>query len=183
MKISNIYKELLNEEMSPNCDCCKYFDYSNIDDLYSGLRHPLYYMINKGLIHKIINIDPKEYLNRVSKGFNLSSKDTINHIDNDTVIKYAKAMESGDKFPIGFYTDGGSGQEGRHRALALIHLGCKEMPVVVIRNIDNSEVRSFVEKYKGLTREELDLVVKNMGYAGVSDLDWRDFSAYVNYRL
>jgi len=168
------------------CDCCKYFDFSNIEDRYSGLKHPVYYMVEKGESHMLKHISPKQYIYTIARGFGgLSYDDVVDSgaVSKENVKKYADDMRRGDKFPIGFYREGESGQEGRHRALALMELGCEEMPIVVIKRLDHNEVHDFVMEHKDYSREQLDKLFKQMGYNGVSDLDWRDFSRYVEYRL
>ena len=170
---------------SDPCECCQYFDFGSLRS-YSGFEHPLYYMLEKGESHELKHITPKQYIYTIARGFGgLSYADVVDSgaVSKDNVKKYAEAMKRGDKFPIGFYRDGDSGQEGRHRALALMELGCDEMPIVVIKRVSDKEARDFVLKYKDYSREQLDSLFKEMDYNGISDLDWRDFRRYIDYRL
>lgn len=196
--MKTLIKKLLREELGAHeidsmlnqmksnldCDCCKYFDMGSLER-YGGLEHPLYYLINKREINELEYIDPKQYIHKIARGFGVSYEDALsNAYEDDKAIKYAEMMKSGSKSPIGFYTDGESGQEGRHRAASAMKLGCKLIPVVkIINNISNAYVRDFVEKYKDYSREEMDKLYKEKGYNGISDLDWREFNNYVNYRL
>lgn len=180
-------KDLFKEsDMGNNCECCQYFDFDTVEDSFSGLRHPVYYMIEKGESHELKYIQPKQYIYKIARGFGgLSYEDVVDSgaVNKDRVKQYAKEMESGDKFPIGYYRDGESGQEGRHRALALIELGCNEMPVVVIKKVSGDTAREFVSNHKNYSREQLDRLLKEMGYNGVSNLDWSNFRRYIDYRL
>lgn len=181
-------QNILFKEVSVNepCDCCQYFDFENIEDKYSGLKHPLYFMIEKRKSHRLNHISPKQYIYKIAHGFGgLSYQDVVDSgaVSKDNVKKYAEAMKSGEKFPIGYYTEGSSMQEGRHRALALMELGCEEMPIVVIKDLSNEYVHDFVEEHKDYSREELDKLFKEIGYHGISSLDWREFRRYVEYRL
>jgi hypothetical protein len=196
--MKSIIKKLLREELGAHeidsmlnqmksnldCDCCKYFDMGSLER-YGGLEHPLYYLINKREINELEYIEPKQYIYKIARGFGVSYEDALsNAYDDNKATEYAEMMKSGSKSPIGFYTDGSSGQEGRHRAASAMKLGCKLIPVVkIINNISNEYVRDFVEKYKDYSREEIDKLYKDKGYNGISDLDWREFNNYVNYRL
>jgi hypothetical protein len=175
---------MLNQLKSiTNCDCCKYF---NMDDLsmYGGMEHPIYYMLSKGLVFELEYISPKQYLYKIARGFGVSYDDVLGgaYID-DKAKKYANDMKSGSKFPIGYYVDGKSNQEGRHRAVATMMLGCKLIPVIKQIEVSGDYVRNFVEKYKDYSRDELDSLFKDKGYDGISSLDWREFQNYINYRL
>ena len=190
MKLSQIYQQILNETLfkearvTDPCECCEYFDFSDIGDRYSGLMHPVYYILEKGETHELKHISPRQYIHNIARGFgNLSYDDAIAHVNQDNVKKYAEAMKRGDKFPVGYYREGDGGQEGRHRALALMNVGCEEMPVVVIKKVSQDTANNFARKYKDYSREELDTVFKQIGYDGISDLDWRTFNTFVKHRL
>lgn len=187
--MKHFIKQLLREailfkeaKITDPCQCCQYFDFESLNN-YLGFEHPLYNMIQKGESHELKHITPKQYIYNIARGFGVSYEDAISHINNDTVKKYAEEMKNGAKFPIGFYRKSDSGQEGRHRALALMILGCEEMPIVVISKISNKQIHDFVLNHKDSSREQLDTLFKSMDYNGISDLDWREFKNYVNYRL
>lgn len=193
MKLTKIYEELNTEskilfnEVSAKspCDCCKYFDWSfeQAGAYYGGLKHPIYHLIEKRVRHELRYVSPEGYIKAIAKGFGLSYKDATRAVNWDVVKEYAQDMRNGDKFPIGFYSDGNGSQEGRHRALAAMELGCNEIPVVVFSNVSNDEVIEFVNKHKDYSREDLNQVFVDKGYDGITDLDWREIRRYVEFRL
>ena len=86
---------------------------------------------------KIEIMSPKEYLMRIfdihgqQRGnFEKITKATEQH----KVDKIIKGMQNGIKYdlPVLDYRD--AFQEGRHRALAAIQLGVKQIPVLVVKN-------------------------------------------------
>jgi len=154
------------------CDCCQYMDMDI--ERFGGMEHPIYYPLEKGEQHQLKTINPKQYIYAIARGFGgLSYDDATAHVKWETVKKYAQDMRNGDKFPIGYYTEGSGLQEGRHRALALMELGCESMPVIVISTLTRPQQRDFALKYKGNSPEELNQIFKGMGYEGVSGLDIR----------
>jgi len=175
--------KMLNSIKSNDCDCCKYFD---MDDMsrFGGMEHPLYFMIEKRLISELEFISPKQYIHNIARGFGTSYDDAIGgaYLE-DKAKKYAEDMKNGSKFPIGYYVDNKPDQEGRHRAMAAMILGCKQIPVIKQLNISGDYVNKFVNTYKKLTKEQLDTMFKEKGYHGISSLDWREFQNYINYRL
>ena len=196
--MKNYIKQLLRENLeqhgidsmlhqinsSLDCDCCKYFD-MDTKNMHGGFEHPLYYIINKREINELEYMDPKQYIYAIARGFGISYEDAMaGAYQDDKAIKYAEMMKGGSKSPIGFYTDGKGGQEGRHRAAAAMKLGCKLIPVVkIVDGLSNEYVHNFVDTYKDYSREQLDTMFKEKGYKGISDLDWREFNNYKNYRL
>lgn len=195
VKLRNILQNILNEsEMlfmedvtKESCDCCKYFDFtfSQAGGNFGGLNHPLYYEFDKGERNEIKYISPKSYMTSIARGFGMSYDRAMESgvINWDTVKKYAKDMKNGDKFPIGWYDSGRGAQEGRHRALAAMELGCENIPVVVITQVHSYEVERIATEYKDLPRETVDRIYKEKGYHGISDLDWRTLRRFVEYKL
>jgi len=181
-KSNNDIKELFKEadDNITDCDCCKYFDMGT--DRFGGFEHPIYYALNKSEIHELKLISPDDYIKAIAKGFNLSPENAIKHVNWDNVEKYANDMKKGDKFPLGYYTFNNSGQEGRHRALALKKLNCNNMPVITIKNLSSEEKDQFANKYKNMSTEELNQEFINLGYEGVSGLDIRELNNYIRYR-
>lgn len=196
--MKNIIKKLLRESLSThdldsmfhelneitNCDCCNYFDMNSIDN-YGGFDKPIYYLINKREIHQLEYINPKQYIYVIARGFGLTYDDAMGYAYNDDKAnKYAEMMKSGSKAPIGYYVDGKSDQEGRHRASAAMKLGCNYIPVVKIeKDLNSNYVDTIVRELVGLSREEVNAIYKNKGYNGISDLDWRELNNYIKYRL
>jgi len=176
--------KLLNQlKNTINCECCKYFDMDTKSN-YGGIINPIYYMLSKGVMHELEYISPKQYIHNIARGFGMSYEDALGSAYNDEkAIKYAEAMKNGDKFPIGYFVDGKPDQEGRHRASAAMIIGCKKIPVIKITNISSGYAKSFVETYKDYNRDELNSLFKEKGYNGISDLDWREFKNYIEYRL
>ena len=195
MKLSKIFEEILGEDRfifneaasSEPCGCCKYFNepFSGDGDAYGGLNHPIYYAIEKRKEEIMKYISPEQYMRAIAKGFGMSYEEAMNSnaIDKGKVQRFIKYMKKGDKFPIGFYTEGSGSQEGRHRALALIEIGCDEMPIIVMRNLNYDEIREMVISYKGYSFDEVNQIYINKGYKGISGLDWRTLKNYIDYRL
>lgn len=175
--------KMLNSIKNTNCDCCGYFDMDSISR-YDGMEHPLYYMINKHKVDELVFISPKQYIYNIARGFGTSYEDAMGSAyDEEKAKKYAEEMKNGSKFPIGYYTENKAQQEGRHRAVAAMMLGCKQIPVIVKMEVSHGYIKNFVEKYQNLNKEELDKLFKEKGYHGISGLDWREFKKYVEYRL
>jgi len=196
IKLTNLLESVLNEsEMlfmedvtQESCDCCTYFDFtfSQAGGNFGGLNHPLYYEFEKGERNEIKYISPKSYMTAIARGFGMSYDSAMKSsaINWDTVKKYAQDMKNGDKFPIGWYKNSHSGaQEGRHRALAAMELGCESIPVVVISEVHSYEAEQIATQYKDLPRETVNRIYKDKGYHGISDLDWRTLRNYVEHRL
>ena len=175
---------MLNDIKLTNCDCCKYFDMESLEQ-YGALEKPLYYLINKREINTLEYISPKQYLYNIARGFGLTYDDAMGSAYNDEKAKkYAEMMKNGSKAPIGYYTDGKEGQEGRHRAAAAMILGCQQIPVVKMeKDIGNNYVKNIVSELKGLTFEEVNEIYKNNGYQGITALDWRELQNYIEFRL
>jgi hypothetical protein len=192
--MKSIIKRLLREALNKSkflfkeqseiesCECCKYFD-MNSTNRYEGLENPLYFIFDKGEMTQVKYIEPKQYIYAVARGFGVSYDDALSHVNYDNVKTYVEDMKKGDKFPIGYYKDGEKSQEGRHRAMALMSIGCNKMPVVVIRNLNKDEIVKLALTFKNKSKEELDSMFKKMGYNGVTDLDIRSLKNYIEYKL
>lgn len=78
-------------------------------------------------------MSPKEYLQRITYDvFDSTWSSVVNGVNTDNVQKYMSMMKSGVKFDMPSIIEG-SGQEGRHRAMAAYLLGIKKIPVYVRR--------------------------------------------------
>lgn len=193
MKLIKIYNQIIKEnklifnEVASNdpCECCQYFDFSfkQAGAYYGGLNHPLYHELEKDIRHELRYIQPEAYMRAIARGFGMSYDDAMNSnaIDKGKVKAFVNSMKNGDKFPIGYYTKNSGSQEGRHRALALMSIGCDEMPVVVMSQVHYGEKKEIVNKYRDYSREQLNQEYINKGYEGISDLDWRTIRAFVDY--
>jgi hypothetical protein len=196
LKLKDIYNGLIEEskilfneisEKQP-CDCCKYFDFSftQAGAYYTGLVHPIYSILEKNKREQLKYINPKQYIYAIARGFGgLSYADVVDSgaVSKDNVKKYANDMRNGDKFPIGWYDISTGGQEGRHRALAAMELGCTEIPVVVRDNVGYYGKLEFAKKHKDLSRDELNQTFISMGYDGITDLDWNTLRRFISYNL
>jgi hypothetical protein len=113
-------------------ECDNFFDFNSLDN-YIEFDKPLYSIISKRRTAKLIYLSPKQYIYKIAQGFGgLSYEDVVDSgaVVKSNINKYAEAMKGGDKFPIGYYTKDGESQEGRHRALAAMKLGCDKIPVI-----------------------------------------------------
>lgn len=185
--MKEIIKLLLRENIEyqeSECDCCSYFDMNSIQR-FGGFEHPIYFVIAKREIHKLVYISPKQYMYNIARGFGISYQEAMGSAYNDEKAeKYALMMKNGSKAPIGFYVENKPDQEGRHRAAAALKLNCSLIPVVKINNgLDNNYVRDFVLNIKDLKEDELNALFINKGYSGISKLDWNELQRYINYVL
>lgn len=192
MKLIKLFEEVLGEafriEPNPSCDCCKYFDFtfSQEGGKFNGLERPLYYEISKSERQELKYIKPKQYIYAIARGFGgLSYADVVDSgaVSKDKVKEYAQAMQNGNKFPIPWYKNNETGQEGRHRALAAISLGCETIPVVVMSTLSYNEKLELAKSYKDLSREELNQIFINRGYNGITDLGWKDLQRFIEYNV
>lgn len=165
------------------CDGCQYFDMNLSNSyMYPAYENPIYSLIYKKVVEELEFISPKQYIYKIALGFgNLSYDDALAPVDYNLVDKYIEDMKKGDKFPIGFYTEGSSNQEGRHRAVALIKMGVETMPIIKRYSVNTNYIKKEVDKIKDLSREELNQYYIDKGYNGISDLDWRELQSYLNY--
>lgn len=184
MKIKR-FNDIILESKHTKCDGSKYFDFGSLNRYYAGYENPLYMFIYKRRIEKLEYIDPEVYIHIVSKSMGHTYQYSMDNIIEQRKVKeYSKNMGNGDKFPIGFFTNGSSMQEGRHRAAAILELGCKCMPVIEItEDITTEEVEKKINELKDLTREQVNQLYKDEGYNGITDLDWRELSNYKKYKL
>lgn len=82
----------------------------------------------------IAQMSPKEYLQRITYDvFDSTWSNTVSGVNTDNILKYMSMMKSGVKFDMPSIIEG-SGQEGRHRAMAAYLCGIKLIPVYVRRN-------------------------------------------------
>lgn len=165
-------------------NCSNFFDFDSLNN-YLEFDKPLYSIVAKRETAKLLFLSPKQYIYKIARGFgNLSYEDAIKFINPEKVKKYMNDMKRGDKFPIGYYTLNSSSQEGRHRALAAMNLGCDEIPVIERRNISNSELKNIVSEFKGKSFEELNQIFKDKGFEnGITKLGYNDLQRYIEYNL
>ena len=178
--MEQMIKKLLREGLeSAGCDCCGYFDMKSLNDY--GFDMPLYRYVEKWEDIKLVFMSPEEYITAISKGFgNFTRTQTMQAVSRDLIDQYSEAMLAGDKFPVGYYKEGKSGQEGRHRALAADWLGCEKIPVVVIKELDYDTVMAFVAKYKDYTIEDFNRMYSEYPFKGVTQIGYNSFQRKLN---
>jgi hypothetical protein len=172
------------KDISTQCEGSKYFDMNNIGNDYSAYENPLYSLVYKRKIEELTYMSPKQYIYTIARNFgNLSYEDALSYINHDKVNLYAEQMKKGDKFPVGNYQENSSLQEGRHRAVALMKLGCNCMPVIKITlNVPNTYINKVVDELKDMNREEVNQYFIEKNYQGITDLDWSELHSYIKYK-
>jgi hypothetical protein len=172
----NFIKKLLREGLNENNDCHNFFDLDSLKR-YVEFDMPLYSMVEKHKTAKLLSIPPQQYIYRIAQGFGgLTWADVVDgpQVSKENVKKYSLDMLKGDKFPIPYYTKDGDYQEGRHRALAAMEIGCESIPVIEFIKLNNSDYNNMLKKFKGKSIEELDEIFKRIGFdKGVSVLGYR----------
>lgn len=167
-------------------DCKDFFDFDSLNR-YVEFDKPLYSIVSKRKTAKLVYMSPKQYIYNIAQGFGgLSYDDVVNSgaVIHSNVDKYAEAMKSGAKFPIGYYTKDNSNQEGRHRALAAMKLGCDKIPVIQFMKISDREFLNVVNKLKNKSFDELDNLFKKIGFQnGITQLGYNELNRYVEYNL
>ena len=163
-------------------DSGDYFDFGSLQ-MYVEFDKPLYSIIAKHKTAKLVYMSPKQYMYTIARFFGgLSYDDTMLAVSDDKVSRYAKDMKNGDKFPIGHYSESGL-QEGRHRALAAMELGCDKIPMIEFINLDNDELLDIVNTYKDMDYVEIDESFKSKGFNGITQLGYRELKRYVEYNI
>jgi L-asparaginase/Glu-tRNA(Gln) amidotransferase subunit D len=54
---------------------------------------------------------------------------------------------------------------------------------VVITTLDYEDRLDIAEKYKGLSKEELNQIYINKGYNGITGLGWNDLQRFINHNI
>lgn len=116
MNILNLIKEELSNIQKEKCN--NIFDIDSIYINYVEFSMPLYSIINKNKTARLEYITPDQYIYNIARGFGLSYDDSILHTKKELISKYSEDMLKGDKFPVPYYVNNKSAQEGRHRAMA-----------------------------------------------------------------
>jgi len=175
-KLIKIYEEVLRE-----CDGCQYFDVSSIYK-YVEFDKPLYALVYKRRMGKLLYVTPKEYIYKIAMGFGgLSYNDTLQAYNDKLGDKYAKAMKNGNKFPIGYYTLGSGMQEGRHRAMAAMKLGVNKIPIIEFSNINRDKFIEYIKSFRGKSFEDLKQVFINNGAKEITMLGYNDLKRFIEY--
>lgn len=163
------------------CDGCQYFDFQSLKRYFPGYENPLYSLLWKKTIEELIYISPQEYIENIAKGFKTTVDYQFNLINNKLVNKYIDDFKNGDKFPIIYYTENRSEQEGRHRAMAMLKMNIKKIPVIRKEYVSDIYIKSIFNKIKNMNRDEVNQYFINKNYNGITDLDWRELKNYIEY--
>lgn len=105
------------------------------------LAKPEYFARAKKVVAEVVDMSPSEYLKRMLKGLRsldpkTKVKDIFSPVDRNLVKEYAERLKV-DEFPMPHLDYRyGFGQEGRHRVLAAKLNKMKDIPVVIIKNIE-----------------------------------------------
>lgn len=167
-------------------NCNDFFDFDSLN-MFVEFDKPLYSIVAKRKTAKLVYMSPKQYIYKIAQGFGgLSYDDVVGSgaVVHSNVDKYAEAMKSGAKFPIGYYTKGGDQQEGRHRALAAMKIGCDKMPVIQFMKISDKEFLNVINRLKDKSFDELDVLFKNIGFKnGITRLGYNELKRYIEYNM
>lgn len=161
---------------------CDYFDMKSIYD-HVEFDKPLYSIVAKRKTAKLHYMSPKKYLETIATKFKLSYDETINSVavNKDAYKKYAQMMKNGNKFPVVFFNRYNGLQEGRHRALAAMELGCEKMPVIEFIDLRKENFEDYIEKFKDLSFDEVNKTFVDLGFKGITMLGYNDLQNYFKY--
>lgn len=172
--------KLINILLKENKDCTELFDIDSVYKDYVEFNMPLYSIINKGRTATLEYIKPDQYIYNVARGFGLSYQDSLSAVDNNKIKKYSEDMIRGDKFPVPYYINNKSGQEGRHRAMAAKQLGCEVIPVIKIEELTPQQIRAKAMIHRGDTFEEVNDYYLDRGFKnGITQKCWYDLQSYI----
>jgi len=159
------------------------WDYDDAKRKHVEFDMPLYAITEKSKTAKIVEMTPDEYMYDVSKGFFLSTGENMQYVSDDNVIEIAELMKAGDLFEIPYLTIGGKSQEGRHRALAAKSLGAKTIPVIVFRELSDSEYKTVIDDIKNMGIGEMSEYLKeNFGISEpIKQREYDKFKSVVKY--
>lgn len=152
---------------------------------YVEFTNPLYCILSKNKSAIIKYITPKKYIQIIAKNFNLSYKDTIESgaVSNNLVDKYAEDMLNGDKFPLPFIRRNSSLQEGRHRTLAAMKIGVKEIPVIEFFDLSYEEVKEIAYNLKDKNDNDVESYLISKGFDKFTALDKRELVNVFRYKF
>lgn len=166
-----------------NYNNCDYFDMNSIYQ-HVEFDKPLYSVIAKRKTARLHYMSPKQYLYTIARQFvGLSYDDVVlsGAVNPDKYKEYAEKMKNGDKFPVSYYNRDSSMQEGRHRALAAMELGCEKIPVIEFIDLTKKEFEYYVDEYKDLSYEQINDIFINLGFKGITMLGYNNLENYIKY--
>lgn len=173
-------QKIIREEID-NIECSKYFDMDSIYKQYVEFYMPLYSIINKRKTASLVEISPDQYIRNIARGFGgLSYDDALSPVKNELVDKYAKDMLKGDKFPVPYYVNNRSDQEGRHRAMAAKKIGCKKIPVIKFIELSGSDLYNMLLQFEGDSFEVVNDYFIEQGFVnGITEKCYNDLQRYL----
>lgn len=142
---------------------------------------PLYSIINKRKTATLIEISPDEYIRHIARGFGgLSYEDALMPVKKEIVDKYAQDMLNGDKFPVPYFVNNKSDQEGRHRAMAAKKIGCKYIPVIKFIELTSSEIYNMLMQFEGDSFEDVNDYFIEQGFKnGITTKCYNDLQRFL----
>ena len=113
------------------------------------LKNPNYFKKAKGKKFTVKLMSPDQYIQAVARQQKTSTGFQYEHIHPKLVQKYKKLTLSGSPMPMLTIenTKDAHTQEGRHRAMVAKELGVKKVPVMVVKDMSDSEYKSYVKKH------------------------------------
>lgn len=181
--MKHLIKKLLREGLL-NENSCDIFKLETGLDIYDTmLKKPLYSLVDKWFIAKIVYMSPKEYLSIVASGFGNQLKDQIEWVEKspNKVKELMDKMKNGTKINMVHYQKDTENQEGRHRAYAAWKLKCDKIPVLEISEIDIEKRDEIVKKLGNKSFEEVNSIFKEEGYRkGITMLGYNTMKRIYN---
>lgn len=167
MKLTNIYKQILNEQS----DCSNLFtDSSDNSNHRMAIGNDLYYYVIKQISVKRELMSPDSYFDVLG-----GLEQHTNNIDVDDVKKKVDMLKQGVKLDIPYlkFNQYGSntGHEGRHRTLAAKELGCHQIPVIIERAISIDDIMALANKIGHLEQDDMISELKKLGFKNFDNID------------
>jgi hypothetical protein len=95
------------------------------------LKNPEYYKKAKGLVGKVVEMSPSEYIQKAADIFKSPVNEVIRSRSPSLISKYARELKT-DEFPMPVLDYAVETQEGLHRALAAMEANIKKMSVLIV---------------------------------------------------
>lgn len=121
-------------------------DYADLPVYDNMLKNPEYFERAKGKRFKIVYMSPDEYMDRVAEQQNTTPAEQWSGLSEKNLQHLRDYISAGNKFPLMSIenTEYAHTQEGRHRAKIAKEIGLKEVPVLLVWDIPESE---YQKKY------------------------------------
>jgi len=140
-------KLILTEEqfkilMTEGQECDVFQDLTGAEDYDDVLKQDPHRFL-RTLEGSIVQMSPREYLERCAELQDTSIQDQFKYIDQLKVYEIARKMAKGEKYYLPYLNYNNKHQEGRHRVRAAELLGCQMVKVAVFKKPDQEEVSHF----------------------------------------